>query len=387
MLESVKDETPNRRFEPMADLHLHAVKPTNEEDLKAGRVTEPWVSSEYRGVSTKEFVDKKLSKDRYGKSCVLDITRAFREAGLPAPPHLIDALYHAVMDEDYPDVLTFLTIGTPACFTMEETIRSMWAFKGFLKIDIIPSTPINLEYGVMAKNLETLTPAAEKYGYRPVVKLHPLIQQFHLGRIPDEVFRVLNEHGALLVTHTGVFQGGPCIIQEGILDIDASDPKHMEKPASKYPNIDILLSHMGTPDTIAQTYWFKHGKDIKHFRNAIQLLLDHPNIYGDMGGLMYSAPTEGHYGEEKSETEVDFTSRSELAFDSIAMRSDDSVRYGEKGKITFMEKIVHGSDFPVTSIAELRKQMRLLGTIGKGEKARNIRNNMAHRAYNLARKR
>ena len=367
----------------MADLHLHAVKPTGS-NVGTGIINEPWVSMEYRGVSTEEFVDRKLREEGYAEGCVLDITRAFREAHLPAPPHLIDALYHAVMEPEHPDVLAFLTIGTPACFTMEETIRAMKAFQGFLKIGIIPTTPISLDPRMMAKNLETLTPAAEKYGYRPLVKLHPLIQQFHLGRIPDDVFKVLNEHGALLVTHTGVFQGGPCIIQEGILDIDASDPKHMAKPAAKYPNIDILLSHMGTPDRVVETYWLKRNKVVKHLMNAIQLLLDHPNVYGDIGGLMYSAPTEGNYGEEISKEEVDFTPRSELAFDSIGMRLNDKVRYGGREE-KFGNKIVHGSDFPVTSITELRKQMRVLGMMKNGESVRS-KKNMAHRAYKLARR-
>ncbi len=407
MLEPVKDDVSTPLFEPMADLHLHAVKSTNEEDLKAGTVTDSWVSSEYRGVSTEEFVDAK-TKEGCSQDCLFDIIDNFHQADLPTVPHIIDALYHAVMDDNYPDVLTFLTIGTPSCFTMEETIRAMEAFQSDtitsakislkgdlffskqltgLRSDIIPTAPLNLDHRMMAKNLETLTPAAEKYGYRPVVKLHPLLQQVHLGRIPDDVFKVLNEHGALLVTHTGVFQGGPCTLEDGILDIDASDPIHMEKHASKYSNIDILLSHMGTPDKVVERYWLNRNKVVRHLLNAIQLLLDHPNIYGDIGGLMYSAPTDGNYGEEKSETEVDFTSRSELAFDSIAMRLNDPVRYGEKGKLLFRDKIVHGSDFPVTSITELKKQMRVLGTLGKGESVRRIKNNMAHRAYKLARKR
>ncbi|MCP4647957.1 MAG: amidohydrolase family protein [bacterium] len=324
---------------PMADLHLHAIKPTGS-NVDTGRIVEPWVSSKYRGLSTDEFIYSKP----YADSCVLDITRIFREARLPAPPHLIDALHHAVMNPEHPDVLTFLTIGTPACFTMEETIRAMKAFGGYLKVDIIPTTPISLDYRMMAKSLETLTPEAGRYGYRPLVKLHPLIQQFHLGEIPDDVFRVLNEHGALLITHTGVFQGGPCVLQEGILDIDASDPIHMRKYADNYHNIDILLSHMGTPDIIIEKYWFERDKQLNHFLNALQLITDCPNVYGDIGGLMYSAPTEGKYGEEKSEREVDFTPRSKLAFDSIAMRLNNPVRYGE-GKIKLREKIVHGSDF------------------------------------------
>ena len=143
---------------------------------------------------------------------------------------------------------------------------------------------------------------------------------------------------------------------------------------------------MGTPDMIVEAYWLKRGKVVKHLLNAIQLLLDHPNIYGDIGGLMYSAPTEGNYSEPKSEEEVDFTPRSELAFDSIAMRLNDKVRYGGR-KVMFGEKIVYGSDFPVTSISELKKQMRVLGREPKGYGSiRQVKNNMAHRAYKLARK-
>ncbi|MBD3398388.1 amidohydrolase family protein, partial [Candidatus Micrarchaeota archaeon] len=406
MLEPATTES-QKEFPFMADLHLHATKPS-EDNLESGRVTDSWVNSEYRGISTEEFLDAKLRSGDYSQDCFLEIVDNFRRAGLPAVPHLVDALYHAVMDEDYPDVLTFLTIGTPSCFTMEETIRAMNAFQGSrtktiaknlegslfstekttgLLSDIVPTAPVSLDFRMMARSLETLSPAAESIGYRPVVKLHPLIQQFHLGRIPDAVFDVLDEHAALLVTHTGVFQGGPCIIQEGILDIDAADPKHLRAPAGKHPKLDIVLSHMGTPDSVVERYWMKRGKRITHFRNALALLLDCPNVHGDIGGLMYRTPTEGKYGEPKSEKEVDFTARSELAFDSLALRLEDPVNYEIGGRRPSLRaKIVHGSDFPVTSTTELKKQIRVLGRESEARTLRQVKNNAAHRSCKLLRK-
>jgi len=389
----------------MADLHLHAVKSTDPEAQRKGIVDVSCASSEYRGISLDQFLDaKRKSKEGYYEECFLDTVSLFQDARVPPSLHLVDALVHAVMDEDFPDALTFLTIGTPNCFTTEEIIRLSEAFRGKtrramtapiegriqvsqkqegLLIDIIPSAPLSFEWKKLAAQLEAVALSAEAIGYRPVVKAHPLIQQFSLGQIPKDIFLLLNDFGALLVTHTGVFQGGPCKVGDGIPDIEAADPEHLRKPAERYKHIDFVLSHMGTPDRVVEQYWINKGIRVAHFRDALRLVLDFPNVYGDIGGLMYNASTQGRYGEGASKEEVDFAPRCQMAFENLIWRRDDRTNYSKEVRLA--DKLVFGSDFPRTSLPELKKQMRVLGRGEHAKSMRNLRNNLAHRSYKLAR--
>lgn len=204
-------------------------------------------------------------------------------------------------------------------------------------------------------------------GCRPVVKLHPLLQKFDPGnpgaKELGKMYAIMEEMGAVLVMHTGVLQTRQV---EG--DIVIADPARLIYVAERHPKLNIVLAQMGTPDIAVLNYWERHGVKVEHFEHALEMMVRFPNVYGNMGGLLWTGERPaGVYGETERK-EYNFGDRAQFGFSRVKnILEEERTSMWRKGmralgreKNQMRDKLVYGSGFPVTGIDDLKKQERKL---------------------------
>lgn len=329
------------------------------------------VSAEYRGMGINHFLDSKI-EEGYSQGCLLDTVDALHSAGVHAPPHLVDALYNSFMNSDYPDVLVFFGSGRENEFTLQEMSMISNAFNRSysfrrenegppLRIDILPGIPLSRTRKAMQDSLSGVYLDLNSRGFRPVVDFSPLFQDFHPGQVHEDVFRMLEEHRAILVASTGLSREGPVVLPDGTPDVDAADPLLLLKVAGNYPKLDIVLSGFGSPDSLANAYWRERGAEIKHFEHAFFLIDEFPNVYADISGNLHKVATPSRYseatGKDRESGEVFYRSR--WALEKLRENIDRSTR--ARGFLKIRNKLVYGSGYPVTTSSELKKHIRILG--------------------------
>jgi predicted TIM-barrel fold metal-dependent hydrolase len=352
------------------DGHAHFVKPENASDRYIGRDTSPWLNFDYRGKALGEFAAEHPEYE--GNAMIAEIMLTLQFAAFPTLPHVVDKMYLAKKGGGHPEKLVLLTIDYPGSPTPthEEMLRLVEAFPE----QIIGSVSVDPNRGnaaaVLQERLKALVELNEKLGngWRPVVKFHPISQKFNPGNLGAKelgrMYSAMEEIGAVLVTHTGVFQTTQV---DG--DIVIADPARLTAVAEKHPNLRIVLAHMGTPDIAVVTHWERRGVPVRHFEHALEMVGKYPNVYGDMGGLLWTGDRPaGAYGACECKN-YDFGDRAQYAFSRVngilEMERNSMYRTGLRafglGKNQLIRKLIYGSDFPVTRIDDLRKQEKKLG--------------------------
>ncbi|AHC51932.1 amidohydrolase [Sulfolobus acidocaldarius SUSAZ] len=117
-----------------------------------------------------------------------------------------------------------------------------------------------------ANAVEELKEAIKKF--EPVgVKLHPQLQGFHpLDEKAMKLYEVVNNHGLIIVFHTGTSGIGAGVRSN--IRLDYGRPIYFDEIAVRFPNIKIVLAHFGWPWT----------------EEAIAVALHKPNVYLDLSG-------------------------------------------------------------------------------------------------------
>lgn len=349
------------------DGHVHFTKPECEGSLRAGRDDSPWVNSDYRGKTLADFIREHPEYD--GDYLMLDIVGTLKSAGFPPSPHVVDKIYQAMAGNGIHGFV-LLTIDYPGSTqpAHEEMLRLVEAFPhtiiGSVSVDPNSENAANRLYARLRKLVELNEKIGN--GCRPVVKMHPLQQKFDPGDIGrmGRMYTMMEEMGAVLVTHTGVFQRAQV---EG--DIVIADPARLREVAERHPKLRIVLAHMGTPDIVAVNYWEGHGVKLRHFENALGMVVRFPNVYGDMGGLLWFGDKPGGvYGEGESRNYY-FGDRAQFAFSKIKGILEREGRSLWKaglrafglGKNQLHRKLIYGSGFPATGKDDLERQIMKLG--------------------------
>ncbi|MEW5996569.1 MAG: amidohydrolase family protein [Candidatus Micrarchaeota archaeon] len=357
----------------LVDGHVHFTKPESGESLKAGRDDSPWVNPDYRGKTLAEFVNGRRECEDYA---FLDIVGTLGSAGFPALPHVVDKIYQARTGSGI-GRFALLTIDYPGSTqpTNEEMLRLVEAFP-----EIMGSVSVNPNSENAANRLyERLRKLAElneklRNGWRPVVKMHPLQQKFDPGNLGAKelgrMYAMMEEMGAVLVTHTGVFQRAQV---EG--DVVIADPARLIPVAERHPKLNIVLAHMGTPDIAVVNWWGAQGVQVRHFGNALEMMGRFPNVYGDMGGLLWTGDRPaGVYGECACRN-YNFGERAQFGFSNaneiLEAERRSLWRTGLRalgfGRNQLHRKLIYGSDFPVAGKGDLEKQIRKLGGFNPAE--------------------
>ncbi|NYZ60617.1 amidohydrolase family protein [Candidatus Micrarchaeota archaeon] len=350
------------------DCHVHFAKPEHDENVAAERDDSPWNNSDYRGKTLAEFIAER--SEYQGNSIIDMIVQKLRGIKFPALPHVVEKIYRAIMDPECPQKLVVLAMDYPGSTqpTHEEMLRLVEAFP-----DIITGTVSVNPNGkdaavILERRLKELIELNGKLGngWRPGVKFHPLAQNFDPGDLKamERLYRIMDETGAVIVTHTGVFQR---IIVER--DIELADPMRFREVAERYHRLNIVLSHMGTPDIVVTNWWAAQGVEVRHFQNALDMVMRFPNVYGDMGGLLWTGDRPaGVYGEIAM-GDYDFGDRAQFGFSRVRSILEEE-KYSIPGSILRLlglgsnqlhEKLIYGSDFAVTRIDDLKRQKEKLG--------------------------
>lgn len=142
------------------------------------------------------------------------------------------------------------------------------------------------------------------------VKMAPLYQNIHpADRRCYEVYRYCSRHGLPILFHTGTsfVSGTP---------LDYSRPAHFDAIAVDFPDLHMILAHLGHP-------W--EGE-------AISVIRRQPNIYADLSALYY---------------------RPWQFYNSMRLL----VEYGAQ------EKVFFGSDFPFTTVEDSLQGVRNVNSI------------------------
>lgn len=138
----------------------------------------------------------------------------------------------------------------------------------------------------------------ERLGFRGI-KLLPMYAGFYPqdGRL-DPLWRYASEHGLPVLLHTGTtfVAGAP---------IDCTLPRHLDAVAIRFPDVKIILAHLGHP----------------YEGETVAVIRKHPNLYADVSALFY---------------------RPWQCFHSLMLVHEYNV----------WEKVLFGTDFPVTTVAE-----------------------------------
>ena len=304
----------------------------------------------------------------YDSSKIHEIEKTLMDAELQVSPHWVESIYCAMNAKTSDEInrLVALPIDGNVSTTTNEQTRIL--AKLFPKV-IIPAVSVNPEKENSAKELEQEIVRTMKISeeFRPIVKIHPLIQRFNLRSIKDEFYSILAEFRAVLYVHTGVFQSGPSKDVYGIpdkFDINASDPIALKQAIEKFQRINFILAHMGTPDLAVNSFWQDRDVVIGHFPHAVGLMRRFPNVYGDISGLMWEGREGTSEYNGKSMRGYDFRRRSEWAFDRLkGYTMDGEMKAKYDRTVTLKDKIVFGSDYPITDHPnrELRRQKQILG--------------------------
>lgn len=352
------------------DGHVHFAKPENGEDRSLGRDSCPWVNLDYRGKTLADLIREHPEYD--GNRLILEIVGALRSLGFPPLPHVVEKLYRAKTGGEHPEKLVLLPIDYPKSPTPthKEVMRLVEAFPDTI-IGAVSVDPNREDAALRLYNkLSELAGLNERLrnGWRPVVKLDPLAQNFDPAKLGagelGRMYSIMGDMGAVLVTHTGLLQ---TMMVRG--DTEAADPARLMPVAERHPDLRIVLAHMGTPDMAAVNYWAGQGIMVRHFEHALEMVSRYPNVYGDMGGLLWTGDRPaGAYGECECRNYY-FGDRAQFGFsrarDTLDKERRCLYRAGLRalglGKKHLARKLIYGSDFPITGIDELKKQEGKLG--------------------------
>lgn len=348
------------------DGHVRFVKPENEADLSIGRDSSSWVNYDYRGKTFREFTEE--HREYEGNETINEIMLKLQLAAFPVLPHVVDKLYLAKKGGERLVLLPIDYPGSPTP-THEEVIRLMEAFPE----QIIGAVSVNPNRGDAAEllrdRLKELIELNERFGngWRPVVKFHPLTQRFDPGNLGlkelVKMYALMDEVGAVLVTHTGVFQ-----TTQVDDDIVIADPARLIPVAERYQKMNIVLAHMGTPDMAVANWWAAKGVDVRHFDNALEMVGRYPHVYGDLGGLLWTGDRpQGVYGECERKFYY-FGDRAHFGYSRVNSILEEEGKWkrlkralGREKKNPMGDKLLYGSDFPITHRDDLERQKGKLG--------------------------
>ena len=112
--------------------------------------------------------------------------------------------------------------------------------------------------------LDEMTRATQELGLRGV-KLGPNYQNFDpLGAAAFRVYRRAQELGLPVLFHQGT---SPV----RFADLDYAHPRHMDRVATVFPDLRVIMAHMGHPWQL----------------DTIVVIRKHPNVYSDVSALFY----------------------------------------------------------------------------------------------------
>jgi uncharacterized protein len=146
----------------------------------------------------------------------------------------------------------------------------------------------------------------ERYGMRGI-KLLPMYANFypHEERL-DPLWRYATEYQLPVLLHTGT-----TFVAKA--PIDCTLPRHLDVVARRFPDVKLILAHLGHP----------------YEAETIVVIRKHPNLYADVSALTY---------------------RPWQLFHSLMLVHEYNV----------WEKILFGTDYPVTTVAETVSGLRSL---------------------------
>ena len=157
--------------------------------------------------------------------------------------------------------------------------------------------------------LENLEHAHVELGLRGV-KMTPLYMNFHLADPRAQpIYEYCQRNNLPITLHMGAGVGHPC-------PLDYGRPLHVDAVALRYPELKLVMAHMGHP-------W--EGECIVVFRK-------HPNVYAEVSGLFYRP----------------------WQFYNTLMLAEE---YDVCGKIFW------GTDYPFSRVAEAREGLRLVNRV------------------------
>jgi len=356
------------------DCHVHFAKPEHEENVAAERDDSQFINSDYRGKTLAEFIAER--SDYQGNSIIDMIVQKLRGIKFPAVPHVVEKIYRAIMDPECPDKLVVLAMDYPGSTqpTHEEMLRLAEAFPDIITGTVSVNPNRKDAAAILEHRLRELTELNEKLGngWRAGVKFHPLVQNFDPGdmKAMERLYRIMDEIGAVIVTHTGVFQRS--IVER---DIELADPMRFREVAERYHNLRIVLSHMGTPDIVVTNWWTAQGVEVRHFQNALEMISRYGNVYGDMGGLLWTGDRPARVYGECEMRDYDFGDRAQFGFSRVRSILEEEkysipaslLRFLGLGSDQLHEKLIYGSDFAVTRIDDLKRQRERLGGFNPAE--------------------
>jgi predicted TIM-barrel fold metal-dependent hydrolase len=240
---------------------------------------------------------------------------------------IIDAHIHLSERED--DALTRFARVNGLRYTMEELLDTMRRLE--IARGLLLSPP--LQAGTPLPNQEIITLCARSGGMlAPVITVEPTAREvmtainlaeenkkevkafkIRLGYVKasaespvfDKLYDYAESKGLPVLFHTGdtAFSTG---------DLARSQPLTLDGLANKREELRIILCHFGNP-------WFE---------DTAELIYKHPNVYADISGLI----TRSAYAEKYSEW--------------LAKKISEAIYFSAA------EKVIFGTDYPVTKQAE-----------------------------------
>jgi len=122
------------------------------------------------------------------------------------------------------------------------------------------------------ESLEEKIGIIKDYGFKGL-KLLPTIQFFNpADENLDPLFKLAYREGLIVTIHTGC-DPGPW--EDPRLSAH-SNPKHIEKVASRYPGLKIVMAHMGSYSALMPGIWFEE---------AMEVAGHHDNVYVDIAAV------------------------------------------------------------------------------------------------------
>ena len=170
------------------------------------------------------------------------------------------------------------------------------------------------------------------------IKIYPGYEYFYpYDKRYKKVYGLCREFDVPLMIHTGDISG------KGILKY--STPLHVDELANKYPDLKIIICHMGNP-------W--------HIDTAT-VTLKNDNVYADTSGLFY----------KKLDDQMK---------KFLQKKIEEFIQWNGKG-----EKLIFGSDWPITDMRDSIKLIRSLPHFSNKEKKLIFEGN-ARKLFNLNKK-
>ena len=149
----------------------------------------------------------------------------------------------------------------------------------------------------------------QKLGLRGV-KLLPMYANFYpQDKLLDPLWVYATKHNLPVLLHTGT-----TFVAKA--PIDCTLPRHLDEVACRFPDVKLILAHLGHP----------------YEGETIAVIRKHPNLFSDISALFY---------------------RPWQLFHSLMLVEEYNV----------WEKILFGTDFPVTTVAETATGLRSLANV------------------------